>query len=314
MRLFKKYLITLLIFIILNNNLYISAFANNKDLRSNYKSISIDLNRDGINDTIFITLNEDNTYNIQATINKNNIPLFPEKKIKIIGHYRDYWPLSVTMKDLNRDNIPEILIQASYSDRAVQHIFQYINGIFVNISTEEKNILGFMDTTNNQSPKLLIGNFYNGEIFFKNYMVNSNGLSEFTNNPKEDFMGKFTISNLISYIESLPYSDYSICNNFFSNILSEERVKLLDSLRWNDFRYKFQDAFFYDISSDNNGSIREVKWKLNFKGTSDSGESKNFTLTLVLSNLNNLNSENTSSYEYKITYLGIDNVNNTFVN
>lgn len=306
----KNFFVFFFIFILSFTTLGYLTFAQDSSSKTT-EEISVDLNRDGIKDTLIIQVKEDGTYDVKAKIKEKELSLLC--KDNPIGEYKNYWPLRVTLKDVTRDNIPEIFIQGTYKDAPIQSIFKYSKNELVNLSSSKDNILGFIDTTNNQSPKLLIGNFYNGEIYFKNYIVNSNTLREFNLNHKEDFMGKFTVSNLISYIETLPYSDYSICNNLFTSSISEDTLKLLDSLRWNNFIYKFQDAALFDISSDDKRAIQEVKWKLNFKGVNPEGENKNFTVTVVVSNIdNNTEDKKDSPYEYRITSLGIENISSLY--
>lgn len=242
-----------------------------------------DFNGDGTDDILYIKTDK-NKYYLQITINNDSIFLEPCKKLNSLGMYNPYWPMKVTLMDISRDNIPEIFIQSSYNNSPIQHAFLLKDKKFEDIFCSSNNIIGFLDLSNNKTPKFFSGNFYDGSINLSNYILNNNSLENFTYSVNTDLMGKKTIQTFIKYMLSLPNDVNYKPIQIFDNNITSKSLYTLSSLNKENRQYIFQDATFMDTECNKNGDLTKIKWILSFKGisTSNNMDIKNFKLNLIL--------------------------------
>ncbi|AWZ48002.1 hypothetical protein C3495_03880 [Clostridiaceae bacterium 14S0207] len=262
------------------------------------KIIQKDFDGDGVKDILYIKKDlESNKYYIQINTKNKSYQLDANKNLKTLGTYSKSWPMRITIKDLNRDNIPEIILQSGEESDAIQHIFSWDINDFEDILSNKNNLIGFMDLTNNKTPKILSGNFYNDELYLKNYIIINNKATGFNINYPENFLGKATIKNFISFMLG---SD-SLKENVVSS-LEEPLINPIFELKNSGYSFKFQDGIFEDIKCDTKGNIENIQWILNFKCKNDE-EEKNITFTLKLRKIKNKDKD-----FYKIYYFNKQNL------
>lgn len=259
-----------------------------------------DLNNDNKKDTILI---KKSNSNLLAQINLNNNETYSldyDKNLQTLGEYCEYWPVRVSTLDISRDNSKEIFIQSSFHNKAVQHIFSWNGYGYDDIFCSNNNIIGFMDSSNSKTPKIISGNFQDNDISLKGYLYNKGSLKEFNSNLIDFFPGKDTINNFICLIESLPDPYLSIPNYFYSQISGTD-LESIFRLANNSNYYKFQDGYFTDLAWDNSGNVTCENWILNFRtiSTSDSKKVGNITINLML------NKYNDDDFPFKITSINI---------
>jgi len=102
--------------------------------------------------------------------------------------------------DISRNNVPEIFTQASENNKAVQHAFFWNGEKFDDIFCNTNNILGFVDSKNNKTPKVLSGNIKDGKLNFVSYILIKNSLQSFDYNYIDNYMGKNTVLGFISLL------------------------------------------------------------------------------------------------------------------
>ncbi|KEI14652.1 hypothetical protein Z959_09235 [Clostridium novyi B str. ATCC 27606] len=255
---------------------------------SNKKFLKSDLTGDGKDDMLYI-LTTKNKYHLQATTEKRNFNIQPNKSLKTLGSYYPHWPIRIKLLDVSRDKIPEIFVQSSQSNVSIQHIFTYKDNKFKDIFCSYNNILGFIDNSNNKTPKILSGKLYGGEFNFENYIIIDNKLEKYNGNIKGTFMGKDSISTFINIITSLNGSYIPTKENIFHSNIDNNSLDMLPHLAGYANNYLFQDAMFIDTRCDKSGEPTNVQWTLNFRGTpmDSSGELKNYTLKVNLCRCNN---------------------------
>lgn len=246
----------------------------------------IDLTGDGREDMLYAK-NRDNEYFIQVTTKEGqNIILEPSDKINTLGDYCTYWPLRVTVKDVNRDNIPEIFVQSSHKNKPLQHIFLWERDSFKDICCNNNNILGLIDSKNNKTPKIITGKYSNNEINFAHNILVRNNLKSFIYKCESTYLGKDTICHFINSIQNLSNcskDNFEILSNIFSSDMDAGSYKCLKNISNETNKLTFQDAFFSDSKYDKNGDIVLISWTLNFNGTcKDTDYNKNYTLLLQL--------------------------------
>ncbi|MGH4140645.1 hypothetical protein [Clostridium sp.] len=272
------------------------------------KIMQADLTGDGTKDILYIKTNSDKYY-IQINSKDKSYYLEPSKKINTVGNYYVQWPMRLTLMDISRNNVPEIFTQASVEDttsvgatsstvnRSVQHVFLWNHEKFDDIFCSTNNILGFIDSKNNKTPKFLSGNINDGKINFVSYILIKDSLKSFDYTYTDNYMGKNTIAGFINLMTSFPLAELNISKKLFTDKLNGNDISLLSDLSNKKLYFNFQDAVFKDYAWDKNGNASDILWTLNFKGTNVNSpkDTKNCTIELILKLLPN--GDNTSIFK-----------------
>lgn len=253
------------------------------------KMIQADLTGDGTKDILYIKTEKDKYY-IQINSGDKSYYLEPSKQINTVGNYCTEWPMRLTLIDVSRNNVPEIFTQASLEDtassknKAISHVFIWDGGKFDDILCSTNNILGFIDSKNNKTPKVLSGNIKDGKINLVSYIFIKNSLKSFDYNYVDNYMGKDTILGFVNLMSSFPLAELNISRELFSPNLNGNDISLLNDLSSRKVSLNFQDAVFKDYKWDKGGNASEVLWTLSFKATNtnDLKEIKNYTIELIL--------------------------------
>jgi len=252
------------------------------------KMIQADLTGDGTKDILYIKTEMDKYY-IQINSGDNSYYLEPSNKIESVGNYYTEWPMRLTLMDISRNSVPEIFTQASIKNKAVQHAFLWNGKKFDDIFCSTNNILGFVDSKNNKTPKVLSGNIKDGKLNFVSYILIKDNLKSFDYNYIDNYMGKNTILSFLNLMATFPLSELNISNELFAPDLNGNDISLLNDLSSKKMHLDFQDAVFKDFKWDKDGNASEILWTLNFKGANinDSSETKNYIIELTVKLLPN---------------------------
>ena len=247
------------------------------------KMMQADLTGDGTKDILYIKTEKDKYY-IQINSEDKSYYLEPSKKINTVGNYYTEWPMRLTLMDISRNNVPEIFTQASQKNKAIQHAFLWNGEKFDDIFCSTNNILGFIDSKNNKTPKVLSGNIKDGKMNFISYIFIKNNLKSFDYNYVDNYMGKNTILGFINLMTSFPLAELNISKDLFVSDLNGNDISLLGDLSNRKVYFNFQDAVFKDYNWDKDGNANEILWTLNFKGTNanELKETKNYTIELIM--------------------------------
>ncbi|MBU3090855.1 VCBS repeat-containing protein [Clostridium sp. CM028] len=254
------------------------------------KMMQADLTADGNKDILYIKTDADKYY-IQINSESKSYYLEPSKKSNTVGNYYSQWPMRLTLMDISRNNIPEIFTQASVKDEAIQHVFLWTGEKFDDIFCSTNNILGFIDSKNNKTPKVISGNIKDGEMNLVSYIFIKNNLKSFNYNYADNYMGKNTMLGFVNLMESFPLSELNMSKELFAPYLNGNDISLLGDLSSQKIHFTFQDAVFKDYNWDKDGNASEILWTLNFKGTNtnDLKETKNYTIDLIVKLMPNEN-------------------------
>lgn len=256
------------------------------NIMSKDKIFKTDLTGDGREDLLYVKTKKDKYYVQINTKDNQTLFLEPDKKINSLGTYSENWPMRLSLKDINRDNIPEIFIQSSQNQKPIQHIFIWDKKEFKDVFYSYNNLLGFMDYSNNRTPKFISGNFKNGKITFNNYILVGSDLRNFNESNNENFAGKNTVNKFINLFFNSDIKNDSL-EKYLTDICfsdsSAEVQKVLSQINLKEENIHFQDGFFKDSRYNSKGEISEITWVLNFRGEKkDSKENKNYTFSLYL--------------------------------
>lgn len=253
------------------------------DITDNSKVKKIDLTGDGKEDLLYIKF-ENDKYLVEINTNNKSLTLEPDKKLNSLGSYYSYWPMRATILDITRDKIPEIMLQSSYKNSPIQHIFKWNGEAFTDMFCAPNNLLGFLDSGNSKTPKMVSGNVTRNTINLSYYYYSNQSLQSFTYNNKENFIGKNTILSFVNYIQGLPNSEPNKPKDIFYSGLSGKDISIIGKLSGENNTYALQDGFFKDTKWDKNGNPLEIKWALNFKAVSNlqKDQIKNYNINLIL--------------------------------
>jgi hypothetical protein len=288
--------ITLRLFLFFTNN-SISTF----NIIDEPKMLQSDLTGDGTKDILYIKTDTDKYY-IQINSEDKSYYLESSKKIKTVGNYYVEWPMRLTLMDVSRNSVPEIFTQASKNKKPIQHVFLWNGEKFDDIFCSNNSILGFVDSKNSKTPKVLSGNIKDGKINFIGHILIKNSLKSFDYNYADNYMGKQTVLGFINLMHSFPLAELNISKDIFAPGLSGNDISLLNDLSSRKVYFNFQDAVFKDDDWDKDGNANQILWTLNFKGTNTLSlkEVKNYTIEL---NVKLTPNNNVASY--KITSINI---------
>lgn len=281
-------LITLLLLFICGGFLYLTNFKNNYDTETviptmakpqGEQAVKKDLDGDGKEDVLYITSKNDKYY-VEAHIN-NNTYFFNEKKpLNTLGLYYTYWPMTINIIDINRDRLPEIIIQSSQDNSPVQHIFTWTSDEFKDLYCSTNNVLGVLDSANNQTPKLLSFSINNGVSEIQQHMLNGKNLK----NISYENYSPPGLDSICQFIDIISYN-YEIQEppSIFTDNIPSNELSLLWQLDKESYYYSFQDAFFRDDSWKKDGSLSSCSWTLNFKKTQKNNKDEDTQISFKIS-------------------------------
>lgn len=301
----KKQIISIFLILIFLLVLFIFSYSKRSDSTfstiGKNKTLKYDVTGDGVKDSININTNQ-GKYSIEVISGDKKIELTPSSKLKTLGVYSREWPMRLTLHDISRNRIPEIIVQASDNNKAIQHIFLFQAGQFKDIFSNSNNILGIIDCQNNRTPKVISAKYSNYGFDFSNYILIGGELQKYTCSIAEDYMGKSTTLKLINYIQALPRGEIYKPNDIFDPGLKGGELAIIGKMAAENSIYTFQDAFFEDIKYDKDGETIEVSWVLNFKGINiNTNEVKNYTLNVLMKKI----ALDEVNYKYKIYYINL---------
>ena len=269
--------ILFIIFIIPNkssNNKTIEAFKPLDTIKSN----SIDLNADGIDETLNI-VTKNNNDDIEITSNNHTYYLSSLCKNNLLSTHSSFWPINIYIQSLSRNLYPDIIVQGNIDNKPVNYIFTWKDNAFIKVFDDNKNILGLLDVNSSKTPRCYTLNSFSGLSSFYSFMIIDKKALDITNNtkltPDIDIVQSF-----INIIEK----NYELTElpNIFIESISQDDLRLIWNLDKENNTYSFQNGFFYDETSDIKGDASTYKWNLNFETYSSYNNSKS-QITIYLS-------------------------------
>lgn len=241
---------------------------------------SIDINADGINDVIKVSNNT-----AIVTINKKQYNLSNYVKTPNNSSTTASWPLKMYLCNISRNLSPEIILQSNYDNKSTLAILSYCENSFNNIYQTTNNIFGIIHLDSSKTPICYSINSSEGISSLTSFMISNNNIIDVTKFNKT-IPG---IENILPFIDLIEtqYELDSIPDIFSDNINSEE-LKILWNLDKDNNTYSFQDGFFIDKSSDIEGNINSISWRLTFeKFNKNNSNSKKELILNVITDIDN---------------------------
>ncbi|MCX7883612.1 MAG: hypothetical protein N2448_01045 [Caloramator sp.] len=186
-------------------------------------TIYADINNDGKNDSIIINVDEKTGEYIVDVISSdgNGYSLEADSTIKSLGYYSNYWPLKVSILDINNDKNSEIILQSSDKKGPILHIFKCLNGKSEKLASGRYSIFGMLKSPEDKSNIIALGNIKNNNIDLKFLTTKSGKLSPQIV-PTAFTLGKDTLSSLITFIQK---EEIETCNLNIENKLVSKIYK-----------------------------------------------------------------------------------------
>lgn len=240
-------------------------------LRSNYTFSQVneainsndkyDLNGDGLSENL-IQYKNGNYYSFEIKT--------PTSNYKLKDYYDNYLTLDINLKfkpkitylDLNRDNIPEIIINGLKNDKPVTYIYTWQRDNYYNILFTDDNLYGILNSNNSKTPKFLYTLSNKGDESTKGIILCNNTIKDLTaykiKIPSLSIMQKF-----IDLIQ-LPY-ELDDAPGIFTPTISSDELSLLWNLDKESIKYSFLSGYFYDTSWNDKGTPTSIMWILSFQ-------------------------------------------------
>ncbi|ADL51323.1 FG-GAP repeat domain-containing protein [Clostridium cellulovorans] len=265
------------------------------------EAVKADFDGDGDNELLIISSNQ-GKFNLQITSNTKNIHINPDKVPNTLGNQLNYWHLRIILLDVNRDNLPEILLQGYNEKKPIQHIFAIEENDYIPLLSTTNNILGVLNVYSNKTPIVFTGNLINGDIKFNANLMLLNNVKSVSGTYEASFAGRDTIISFIKFIEAFPYTELLLPKKLDSGLLSTSDYNVINKLFKSGKRFVFQDGFFSDRKYDKDGEISELNWILNFKTVTPNAQNSEESCILNLI----LKSSKDTSYHYKISSIKLE--------
>lgn len=177
-----------------------------------YKALNLDTDGNGRRDTINIKINNvKREYTIEI-INDNGSKhiLMPDPTAKIEGPYIPWWPLQITVADINRDNMPEIIAQVPRTTRELSsYIYRWDGKEYSVVLSGLWNGISLYDLNSDSIPEIIAEEGTSGTGYkYTTYTWTDNLYSRKSMKIDSSTIGHSKIS-AITYLMNLPYDEKS---------------------------------------------------------------------------------------------------------
>lgn len=247
---------------------------------NNNENYTCDLTGNGSLDTLSV-MSKNNCIDIKIIADNRTYYLSDSCKNNKLSSELSFWPIKIYIKNIGRHTHPEIIVQGNIDKKPVNYIFSWKNDKFVNILNNNKNIMGIFDSDGKKTPQICFVDSASGMPSFTSYMIIDDKTLDITSDAKIPH----DINNIQKFIDIIE-KNYEIDEipNIFKEGISDNELSSLWNLDKEHNTYSFQNGFFYDENTDNQGNIDSLKWSLTFEKYSkdDNGNISNGQIIIHL--------------------------------
>jgi hypothetical protein len=248
-----------------------------------------DLNGDGKEDTLQL-LNSQNQIDFKISNSNDSYYLSSDVDDNILFTNNNHLEPKVFLRDLSRDNIPEIIIQGSKNDKCISYVFHWNKKNFDLIFSSTNNILGILDSKNSKTPQCYSISSSEGVNSLKSFMV-INDSSLDTSKENSTLPSLDSVTQFIDLVQ-LPYVLDDV-PDIFTPAIDKKNLSILWALDKENYSYTFQNAFFYDYKWTESGDPVAIRWRLSFEKSNLKGSKSDKNEFILLIDLE----KNESSYK-----------------
>ncbi|KPU46053.1 hypothetical protein OXPF_05340 [Oxobacter pfennigii] len=236
-----------------------------------YRSISIDTNGNGKKDIINIYIdNKKKEYSIEILNDdgtRHNISKSPEAKT--FGHYISWWPLKVTVADINIDNMPEIIFQLSEAnDSNLSYIFRWDGRRYSNVLSGSFMGIYLLDVNKDSIPEVVTEEKASGrEDAYSAYTWSAENYSKVNTDldiiPRGYDKVKVLIDMLNTSYDDKTY-DLEVLRTCFTDdwLNNSKNILYLKSFAKDILSIQLQDYIGEDKVPDVKNNPKAVRWEL----------------------------------------------------
>ena len=249
-----------------------------------------DLNGDGLTENVIEIINN-NYYSYVIKTTSANYKLKDSNGSDITLDINEKFKPKINYLDLDRNNIPEIIINGLKNNKPVTYIYSWQLDKFENILYTDKNIVGILNSNNSKSPQVLYTLSNKGDESTEGILLCNNSIKNIT--PYKNKIPSLSIVQKFIDLIQLPY-ELDDAPGIFTPTIPSDELSLLWNLDKETTKYSFINGYFYDTHWNDKGSPTSIIWVLSFeKNKNNSNNSSELTLNIKI--------ELDSFGEYKIS-------------
>lgn len=173
-----------------------------------------DINNDGKFDTVLVKADEKTgKYSVDISCSDGNgYSLEADPSVKTLGYYTNWWPMNVSIHDINGDNKAEVVLQASDGKNPILHIFSYRDNKMERIAAGKYSTFGFLKNPKDNSQTLILGAKKNNSIELSYFNAKTDKLAPQISSASMT-LGKDTLNSLVGFLEKKEVETFSSSKN-----------------------------------------------------------------------------------------------------
>lgn len=226
-----------------------------------------DLTGDGSEDSLQL-LNSQNQIDFKITSSNDNYYLSKQISDNILFTTNNHWEPKIFLRDISRDNIPEIIMQGPKNDKCISYVFHWNKKDFGLISLSSNNIFGILDSKNSRTPQCYSISSSEGTSSLKSFMLINDAPLD-TSKENSNLPSLDPVTKLINLVQ-LPYV-LDDTPDIFTSSIDKKDLSILWNLDKENYSYTFQNAFFYDYKWTESGEPSSIRWRLSFEKSNFKG-------------------------------------------
>lgn len=238
----------------------------------NYKSISVDADGNGKNDIVDISIDSQNKeYKIEITNDSGKKYILSlDSKSLSVGPYVPWWPLKISIADINMDKIPEIIVQTYKSASTPSlNIFRWNGSEYRSVLSGDYDGIIIADIDNDNIPEVIAEeNIAGYGKVHTCYGWSLRAYRKVNTYLDTSFGGYDKIHEVIKFV-SAPFDDKipagDILKKYFTDgwMKESKNAEYLRNFSKDIIGMQLQDYLGEEIQEDNN-RIKCYRWKLRY--------------------------------------------------
>lgn len=263
-----------------------------------YRTVSIDINGNGKKDMLEIGINPAGNQYTMEIKNDDGTKYFivPGKDEKTACTYYSSWPLQVTVSDINRDKVPEIIAQVPKNEHEASiSIFRWNGKEYAKILSGPWAGISLSDVNSDNRPEIITSEGLSGYGYsFHTYSWDGSNYNRTDDKTEQTEIG-YDRLNAINCIMDLQYDEKNFNNDFLSYCFTDSALKdekNIDALKdfiKNSSSIQMQDYISEAIQGKKKSDSLVSLWKIRYiayKKIHNQLNVKNYVAEIEMTRLN----------------------------